>query len=180
MRSLNRLLSLLLALGLVAAGVLLAIEVVAVIFNTGPAIARWKGAYVAGQRDAWDSSVARLVCAITAGVGLLLLVLQLKRRRPDTLALADPDEHTDAGVTPKGVRAVVKAAALSVDGISGAAVTVTRRAAKVRATSRVGSTAAARDLRSPLAERVDEALSGLQLQKALRVKTTVTTRGGQA
>ena len=178
MRPLNRVLALVLAVALLVGGVLLAVEVAAAAVGHGPLVVQWHGAYEAGGRDARDSSVVRTLCGAVAVVGLLMLLGQLKRRRPDRLALEVADEHTDAGVSPAALRATVRSAALAVDGVSAATVRVTRRVTKVRATSRFGDRTAAEGLVAPVTARVEADLARLRLRTPLRPRITVHPRRG--
>lgn len=178
MRTLNRVLAPLLAVVLLAVGLLLAVEVVAAAFHRTPALVHWHSAYAAGQRDAWDTAGVRVICGATAGVGLLLLLSQLKRRRPDRLPLTSIGDATESAVTRPGVRTTARVAALTVDGVSTARVKVARRSVRLRATSRLGSPQTARELTPQLTEAVEGALERLQLRRRLRVRATVRPRRG--
>ena len=53
---------------------------------------------------------------ILIAVGLLLLIVELKRPKVRRLALQSDDEATDAAITRKGLTGTLRAAASDVDG----------------------------------------------------------------
>jgi hypothetical protein len=57
----NRILAALLALALIAGGLLLVVEVIAERVGSSPVLARWDIAYSWGQQTTWDAGVIRFV-----------------------------------------------------------------------------------------------------------------------
>ncbi len=87
MRRLDRLIALVLGLGLAAGSILVGIETMAWALGDGPVVVarhRWDAALRAGQ---WTSSDVVITSGLLAGVGLVLVALQVVRRLPVRLAL---------------------------------------------------------------------------------------------
>ena len=176
MRILNRLLTLVISVALIAFGVLLAVEVVGAMVGTQPLLVDWTRAYRAGRGHSWNSNAVRIVAsAVTAG-GLLLLLAQLKPRRISRLGVRTDDQNTDAAVTRAGVQGALKRAAESVDGISAANVKLGRRRAKVVAHTRAGDAALHRKLTTELQAALADRLSALLLTRPPRVRVRVQAR----
>jgi hypothetical protein len=89
MRHANRVLAALLSLALVAAGVLLIIEVIADRVSHRPAVVDWQPAYDWAKRTTWNAGSVRVACVVLILLGLALLIAELKRARVSRLA-ADP------------------------------------------------------------------------------------------
>lgn len=139
MRVINRPLALVLAAALVAASVIVIIEVIAFIAHAGPVVVHWPAWYRWAARTHWNALVIRVWSVILIIAGAIVLAFELKPRRVTRLKLRSDEKATDAAMTRKGLAGTLRAAALEIDGISKAAVTVRRRRA------RVAATAAARD-----------------------------------
>ena len=179
MKTLNRLLTLLLSVALITFGVVLAVEVVGALFGSHPLLVDWRGAYRAGRSDRWDSAIVRVLASAVAVVGLLLLLAQLKPRRISRLVVSSDDPHTHAAVTRAGVHSALRRAAEDVDGISTAKVKITRRSAKVVASSRARQPSLAQNLNADVQVAVAERLTALQLRHPPRVRASVHTRRAQ-
>lgn len=180
MKTLNRLLTLLVSLALVAFGVVLAVEVGAALVGAQPVLVDWTGAYQAGRTDSWSSTSVRILAAAVTAVGLLLLIAQLKPRRVSRLAVSADDPCTDAAVTRAGVRGALKRAAENVDGISAAKVKLGRRRAKVVANTRAGQAALRQELTAETQAAVSDRLSSLLLTRPPRVRARVQTRKAES
>ncbi len=176
MRTLNRVLTLLVSVAVIVAAAVLAVEVVVAVFGLHPLLLDWRAAYRAGRTDAWDSTIVRVIAAAVALVGLLLLAAQLKPRRVRRLKVSSQDANTDAALTRAGVRSALRRAALDVDGINSAKVKLGRRTAKVTASSRASQAGLAQDLNTEVRTAVAERLASLQLRHAPRARTSVQTR----
>lgn len=180
MRALERVLSVLLALALVVGSVLLALEVAWAVAGKPPLLVTWKGALSSGQTDAWDTAPVRTTAVVLVVLGLLLLLVALKPRRPSRLPLSSGDQHVDAALTRRSLRTLLQSAAGRVDGISGARAKVSRRRATVTASSRLGSADTAADLTSQLQQTLQERLDALQLRTTPRLRARVLTRTGRS
>ena len=135
MRLLNRPLAFILAAALAIASVIVIIEVIAYATNASPVIVHWPTWYHWADSTHWHAIVVRVSSAILIVVGVLILAVELKPRRATRLPLRSNNEATDAALTRSGLAGALRAAATSIDGITGAAVTVRRRRARVAATS---------------------------------------------
>lgn len=176
MRVLERLLALLLAAAVAVGSLVLAAEVLWAALGKQPLLVPWRSTYARGNADAWDSASVRLVAVGVLVAGLLLLVAELTPRRAPRLRMTGSDPTVDAAVSRRSLRSALLAAAKQVDGISGAKAKVSKRAAKVTATSRLGSAETARGLTGELEAALRERLDGLQLARTPRLRARVTPK----
>ena len=86
------------------------------------------------------------------------------------------DEATDTALTRRGLAQALRAAATGIDGITGAAVTVRRRRARVAARSAARGRAAADALKQPVTQALRSRLDDLDLYRPPRLKVRVTSR----
>jgi hypothetical protein len=174
MRLLNRLLAALLSLALAVAGVVVVIEVVAQRLGRRPVLLDWQHLHDWAGRTPWQQGSVRVACLLLAVLGLLLLVAELKRSRPNRLAVRS--EATDAAYTRRGVAATVRSAVNQVDGINSAAVSVGRRKITVEATTAGLQPFTAETLREPATEAARRRLDALELQAPPALSVQVSTR----
>jgi hypothetical protein len=123
MRLLNRPLAFILAVALAAASIILIIEVIAFATHASPALVPWPAWYHWAEATRWDRLVVRVWSAILIAIGVLLLALELKPRRITRLSLHSGYDATDAALTRSGLAGTLRGAAISIDGITSAAVT---------------------------------------------------------
>lgn len=178
MRVIERFLALILALALPVGAVLLALEVGWAVTGHRPLFVPWHGAYTSGQRKAWDTAPARIIAVVSLLVGLLLLLAELKPRRPSRLAMTPGPAGVDAAITRASLRTTLRWAAAGVDGISGATAKVTKRRAKVSAVSRLGSPDTAQRLTGELDRALRGRLDALKLAKPPKLRARVAPRRG--
>lgn len=176
MRVVERVLSLLFALALIVGAVLFAVEVGWAVAGQRPLLVQWRSAYTNGRSHAWDTAPIRIAAVVLLVVGLLLLIAELKPRRPARLAMTSNTAGVDTAITRRGLRAALIRTAKQVDGISGASATVTRRKARVTATSRLGDAATAKTLTGELSSRLTSQLQALQLARTPKLRATVNPR----
>jgi hypothetical protein len=175
-RIFNRLLAFVVALAIAAAGIITIVEVIGErAFSSGPVIIDWRGMLRWGQHNTWQAMSVELACGATALVGLLLVLLQVKPRRPSRIPL-QAGENTTVALTRGGMATTVRAAALDVEGISGAKVKVrhSRIAVKVRSAAVTNSEAQAYS--GPVHDAVSEQLDPLEPRQRQRIKVRVQTR----
>jgi hypothetical protein len=179
MRLANRVLAALLSLALIAAGVLLVVEVIADRLSHHPSVLDWHPAYHWAKRTTWNAGSVRVACAVLILLGLVLLIAELKPARVSRLA-ADPAQvgaaDIDTAYTRRGVAAAIRSAVTGVDGVRGASVKVRRRAVAVAATAAAQDKAAARSLRDPISAAARQRLAVLKLRQAPSVSVRVTPR----
>jgi hypothetical protein len=176
MRVINRPLALVLAAALVVASVIVIIEVIAFIAHAGPVVVHWPAWYRWAAKTSWNALVIRVWSVILIIAGAIVLAFELKPRRVTRLKLRSDEKATDAAMTRKGLAGTLRAAALEIDGISKAAVTVRRRRARVAATAAARDRSAADALREPVAEAARQRLENLQMHHPPHLKVRVLPR----
>jgi hypothetical protein len=176
MRIVNRALAFVLAVALLAASVILIIEVIAHTLNHAPVIVHWTTWQHWADRTAWNRAVIKDWSIVLIVTGALILLLELKPRRKRRLTFASHADATDAAITTKGLAGTVHAAAVEVDGIRRATVGATTRKVKVKATSAAHDKAAAYAVREPLTQAAQARIDGLALQHPPRLSVRVTAR----
>jgi hypothetical protein len=176
MRVINRPLALVLAAALVVASVIVIIEVIAFIAHAGPVVVHWPAWYRWAAKTSWNALVIRVWSVILIIAGAIVLAFELKPRRVTRLKLRSDEKATDAAMTRKGLAGTLRAAALEIDGISKAAVTVRRRRARVAATAAARDRVAADALREPVAEAARQRLENLQMRHPPHLRVRVLPR----
>jgi hypothetical protein len=176
MRVINRPLALVLAAALVVASVIVIIEVIAFIAHAGPVVVHWPAWHRWAAKTSWNALVIRVWSVILIIAGAIVLAFELKPRRVTRLKLRSDEKATDAAMTRKGLAGTLRAAALEIDGISKAAVTVRRRRARVAATAAARDRAAADALREPVAEAARQRLENLQMRHPPHLRVRVLPR----
>ncbi|MGI5240153.1 DUF6286 domain-containing protein [Dactylosporangium sp. CA-139066] len=175
MRLVNRLLALIVSLALVAGAVVVVVDVVAVMTGHRPVAVDWPAAYRWAGHVTWAGGEVRLICGLLAVVGLVLLGLELRPRRPARFATASDNPATDAAYTRRGVGQTVRDAVTGVGGIDDAAVTVRRRHLRVRAKAiaREPATAASRD---SVTQAARTRLDALQLRRPPKLTVRISAK----
>ncbi|MDX6393179.1 MAG: hypothetical protein QOJ73_4242 [Streptosporangiaceae bacterium] len=179
MRLANRALAALLSLALIAAGVLLVIEVIADRVNHHPSVLDWHPVYHWAKRTTWNAGSVRVACALMILLGLVLLIAELKPARVSRLA-TDPAQadaaDIDTAYTRRGVAAAIRSAVMGVDGVRAASVKAKRRTVAVAATAAARDKAAARSLRDPISAAARQRLAVMKLRRPPSVSVRVTPR----
>ena len=176
MALIRRILSVLLALVLLLGGLLGAVEIVLALMGRDPWLVphdEWASRL---DEQTWDASTVRSVLIGVLVVGLLLVVVGLSRGRPAALTLparADGPSQVTVTASRRGIERSLEQVVRECDGITGADVSVSRRTATVRASSR---TRAPGDLRAGVESAVVARLTELGLADQLRPKVNVTSR----
>ena len=174
MRIANRVVAAVLALGLVVGGLLFAVEIVVAGFDRRPWVVPHDRWYTSARLRSWESAAPRWIFIGLAVAGLLLLILQLARRRPTALALT-------AGAVPAEVgrrsleRALVREAS-AVDGVASARAKVDDGKAEVVATSNRRQTT---ELQPRVAEVLDRRIGALGLARPPTVRVKVQGRSAR-
>jgi hypothetical protein len=178
MRLVNRVLAALLSLALLVAAVLLIATVVAD-RTSHQGIVHWRAAYHWAMTTTWDAGAIRVICGILIGVGLVLLIAELKparvSRHPADPAGAGADA-IDTAYTRRGLAAAIRSAVTAVDGVRNTSVKIKRRKVKIAATASAQDRAAARSLRDPITDAVRQRLSALKLRRTFSVSVRVAPR----
>jgi hypothetical protein len=171
----DRLAAVLLALVLLVVGVLVPAEIghAAVLNEPGRLILPWQALTRFFTGHHWSTAPIMATSGIAAGVGLVLLLAELKRRRPGLLTLSTQDPSLTAGITRRSLQRALAARAEELDGISSASAKVRRSHASVAATTRLRDPG---DLRQRLADQLTGWLDGLGLVKAPPLRVRLATR----
>lgn len=163
----NRVLAAVLGLTLLAGGLIVAVEIVVAGFDRRPWVLPHDDWYRSARLRTWESAPPRWIFIGLVAAGLLLLVLQLARRRPSTLALMPGAVPADVG--RRSLERSLAREAARVDGIAGAKAKIAKEKAEVVATSSRRQTD---DLPPALTEALDRRLGSIGLARppAVRVK----------
>ncbi len=176
MRAVNRVLSAVVALALLAGALLLVAEVVVAAVGGDPWIVPYDRWYDEASRTSWDSVAVRLVAAVLVLVGLALLVAELAPRPPRWLPLADRPASPPAAIERRSVEGSVQRAVTGLDGVARARVRGDRRSAYIRVDS---SRREPGELESKVRNAAADRLKELGLDEQLRVDIKVSAREGR-
>lgn len=168
-RIVNRILAALVALAVIVFGIIIPVEIIRAAFGRRHWLLPWETLTTNLTRDSWQSGPVRAVL-ICVAIGLLLLLAQLKPRRPSSLPLTSLTPGVEASTTRSSMRQVLQHAATEVDGVSSATATVSRRKAKVTARADVRDAAG---LQEQVHEKVAGRLDSLSLAHPPRLAVTV-------
>jgi len=178
MRVVLRFLAPLLGLGLAAAGVLLAVEVVAAWVRT-PATAGlvvpWPSWRAVLATTPWAATSVALLGLGVALAGLLVLLVGSLARRHD-IALTGAGPAMTVTTSPRALARLVGRWVRAADDVAEAAVTASARRISVKAQGWKGVAGPA--LRGTVAERVGGLLDEVPLVRRPRVRVTVRERQG--
>ena len=175
MRVVLRLLAPVLGLALAAAGLLLAIEVVAAWVRPdggGGLLVPWPRWRATLEDHTWSDQPLPAIAIGVAVVGLLLLLLGLFARRAD-IALRAPTPEMSVTTSPRVLARLVGRRVRATDDVASAAVTASRR--RIRVTAQ-GWSDPDPQLRPVIENRVVELLDELPLQHRPRVAVHVPVR----
>lgn len=171
MRVLVRLLSTLLALAAVAIAAVVVLEVAWHWWRPEdvPLLAPWPRWRETLAGLTWDSVPIRVLAAVTAGAGLLLVGVVLAARRRG-VALHDPATEVSVSTSPRSLARLVGHRVRAQDNVERATVTASAKKVRVRAVSRMETEG---ELRPRLLESVAELLAELPLATTPKVSVVV-------
>lgn len=135
MRVTNRLLAGLLALALLAGGLLAVAEIVSGTARGRPLVVPWDEWFDSARDHAWSSREARVLLFVVLGAGVALLVLQVLRRGPQSLPVGATRDGSGTLTVEANTRSLERAlgrAAQAVDGVDRARVSLGRTKAQVQ------------------------------------------------
>lgn len=172
MRATNRLVSILLGLALTVALFLIAIDVGLARLDRNE-LTPWHARYRTLRTTRWDATGVRVGFGILAAAGLLLLFLQVWRRRPVTLALDEQPQLAPATVRRRHLERALTGDTAHIDGVASSRVKAKRRRVDVDArTNRINPG----DLEQRLHTVVDGRISSLGLTEHLPVNVDLEHR----
>jgi hypothetical protein len=163
----NRVLAAVLALGLLVGGLVVAVEIVVAGFDRRPWVLPHDDWYRSARLRTWDSAPPRWIFIGLLAAGLVLLLVQLARRRPTALALTPGAVPADLG--RRSLERSLAREATSVDGIAAAKAKVGKEKAEVVASSNRRQTD---DLEPVVSHALDRRMAAIGLARppAVRVK----------
>jgi hypothetical protein len=170
MRIANSILAVLLSLLLIAAAVIVPVEVVFALLDREPWVLPWQGFADSLRNSTWDAGPVRAALIALGVLGLLILAAQLKPRRPSELDLAEITDGVSAGTSRRSLQRSLSRASGDVDGVSQSSVTARRRRVNVTAVTRLHEPG---DLESRVSSAVQSRLDSLGLDSPPKVKVSV-------
>ena len=171
MRIANRVVSAVLALALLAGGLIVAVEIVVAGFDRRPWVLPHDDWYTSARTRTWDAAPPRWIFIGLVVAGLLLLLLQLARRRPTALALTPGAVPTEIG--RRSLERSLAREATGVDGVAAAKARIKKERAEVRASSNRRQT---EDLEPRVVQALDRRLGALGLARPPSVRVRVQGR----
>lgn len=172
MRLANRVLAAVLALGLLAGGLIVAAEIMVAGFDRRPWVLPHDDWYRSARLRTWDSAPPRWIFIGLVAAGLVLLFIQLAGRRPTALALTHGAVPADVG--RRSLERSLAREATSVDGIAAAKAKVGRDKAEVVASSPRRQTG---DLGPVVSQALDRRMAAIGLARPPAVRVKVHGRG---
>jgi hypothetical protein len=176
MRVFNRLLAVLVSAAVIAAAAMVVTEVAAHRLGVRPVVFNWHATYRWAQRTAWNAAAVRAGCLLIAVVGLAVLAVQLKPRRPARLSIRDGDPATDAAITRRGLVHTLAATVDDVEGVIARRVALHRSRVKIRVEARAGQPETA--VRDAVRRAAQDRLDALHLRHPPRLAVRVSSREG--
>ncbi len=173
MRIANRVVAAVLALGLLAGGLLVAVEIVVAGFDRRPWVLPHDRWYDSARTRLWEDAPPRWIFIGLVVAGLLLLFLQFARRRPTTLPMTPGAVPADLG--RRGLERALAREAARVDGVSAAKAKVEGERVNVVASS---NRRQVDDLQPQVTQALDRRMGALGLARppSVRVKVQGRTR----
>lgn len=172
----NRVLATLLALALLLGGLLAVVEIVLAALGRQPWLVPHPDWTTWLSDQDLGSGVVRAALIGAVVLGLVLLVLALRRGRPGALPLPARVESVRTTASRRGLERTLRAAATRADGVRDARVKARRRRVSVRAATTLRDPG---DLQSRVTQAVTERLTELGLADRLRTRVTVSTGAGR-
>jgi Family of unknown function (DUF6286) len=170
-RTVNRIVAAVLALGLLVGGVLLTVEIILGLAGRDPWIIPWDTWYREARQNAWSATSVRWLFYGLGAAGVVLLALQLLPRRPTTLPVAS-DSDADVVVVRKNLESTLARAATRIDGVNRASTRVGKTSVAVKARSHRRDPG---DLATSVADAVRRTHDALQPNQTRDVRVQLDT-----
>jgi hypothetical protein len=163
MRTFDRVAAVVLALAGFVVGILLAVEIAyRALGGSRHLLVPYEPVADFVRGNAWSSSVVIVIAVVLVVLGLLLLVAELKPRRPSLLVVNSTHPDLTAALPRKSVGRVVESAAAEVPGVDHTAAAV--RGRRIVLTAHTELTDAA-DLQSQVKAAAQQSLTDLHLRR---------------
>ncbi|MDQ3660659.1 MAG: DUF6286 domain-containing protein [Actinomycetota bacterium] len=166
MRTVDRLIATVLALAFIAAGLLTVVEIVFAALGLRPWVVPYESWLVTARSSAYGDRPVLTVSTLLLALGLVLVLLQLLRRRPLSLPLLPKYDGVEPRIERKSLEQAASRAAREVDGVEKADCRATSGRMVVNATSGREETVG---LDGKIRAAVEERLTALEPAQALKV-----------
>lgn len=174
MRAVDRVLSVLVAVALVALGIIVPIEVVyALVGGEGSLVFPYPSIAEFLRETPWSSGVVVAISAAVAMLGLLLVLAELWRRRPGLFTVATDSDTVVAGMSRRSLERTLTQATVGIAGVTAASAAVRRRRGVVNAVTPLRDPG---DLPVRVQERVDTVMESLSLVRSVPVRVRLRHR----
>ncbi|MGZ4436029.1 MAG: DUF6286 domain-containing protein [Nocardioidaceae bacterium] len=169
----TRLISALLALALLLGSLLVVAEIVAAALGRPPALVPYPEWTSWLRTHSWNNWIVTMVLGGLVVLGLLLLLLAVRRGKPASLALRSDCDGVDVTASRRNLEKSLAAAAARTTGIIGASASVSRRTARIDARTVAPSEPGVReDVEAAVRGRLDS----LGLERRMRTRVDLTTK----
>lgn len=172
-RTTNRIVSALLAIALLVAGLVIAVEVVLAALDKEHWLLPHEDWARSARETAYSDRSAKIFFLLLALAGLALLLLELVRRRPPALRMAGRGSGLDADLDRRGIERWLSTRLADVEGAAGAKAKITRKAVEVKAQTPQRDVA---DVQRRLERAAQDNLDQLDLAQPLSARAKVTSR----
>ncbi|MCA0144004.1 DUF6286 domain-containing protein [Blastococcus sp. LR1] len=172
----NRVIATVLALALLLGGLLAVVEIVLAALGRPyslvphPMWSTWLG------EQSFTDGVVRAVLIGLIIIGLLLLVVALRRGKPGSLTLPGRTDGVRVTASRRGIERSLSTAARRADGVKSASAKAGRRIVRVKAATAMRSP---QELQQPVTAAVTERLGELGLSDVLRPRVTVSGKSSR-
>jgi hypothetical protein len=173
MRLTNALVSLVLAVALAAAGIVVAVEIALAGLGDDRWLLPWSNWYRWLLDHNWTETAVAVTCWGLCAVGVILLILAVARYRPVALEATPYDPDVASSIRRSSLERSLQRTAQSTDGVANAGVKVSRHSVRIKARSNRRDIAGLRD---DIAHSVGVRLDGLRLVAPLQVRVQVVSR----
>ena len=170
MHVVNRVLATLLALALFLGGLLAIVEIVLAALDRPSWLVPHEQWAESLTGESFAGGIVRAVLIGLVVIGLLLLLVGLRRGKPGSIPLPARTDGVHVTASRRGLERSLATSARRTDGVRSARAKVGRRAVKVKATTAVRSG----DLQQPVTAAITERLEELGLTGVLRPRVTVS------
>ncbi len=176
-RTVDRLLAVVLGLAGLAGGLLVTAEVVAGLLDRPPLLLPVRSATAELTARSWSDTLVLVVAGAALAVGVLLLVAELTPRRRTELVLQPRDARVTCTVSTGSVGHLLEHAASGVPGVRAASARVRRRRARLDVSVPIRDRGEAGRMNERAAAAATGALTGLRLRSAPRLQVRRTEQG---
>lgn len=169
----TRVVSALLALTLLFGSLLAVVEITAAALDRGHVLVPYPDWTDWLRTHTWNDSIVQVLLGGLVVVGLLLLLLAVRRGKPAALSLRNRTDGVDVTASRRSVEKSLAGAAARTSGVAGASASVSRRTARVEARTVALSDPGIRDeVESAVRGRLDS----LGTERRMRTRVALTTK----